>query len=62
MSSCLDCQYLGFERFGRGETAARCFAPFPPPWGNGRIVGNPTKQLIPERIERPVWCEKEDRE
>ena len=60
MGSCAGCEYLGFERFRDGETAARCFAPFPPPWGNGRVVGNPTKQLIPERIERPAWCRKDE--
>lgn len=62
MGSCAGCEYLGFERFRDGETAARCFAPFPPPWGNGRVIGNPTPRLLPEKIERPKWCEKEDRE
>lgn len=60
MHSCEGCEHLGFERFRGGYTAARCFAPFPPPWGNGRVIGNPTPNMLPEKIERPKWCEKED--
>lgn len=56
MLSCEGCEYLGFERFRSGYTAARCFAPLAPPWGNGRVIGNPTPRLLPEKIERPKWC------
>lgn len=62
MGSCEGCEYLGFERFRSGHTAARCFAPLAPPWGNGRVIGNSTPRLLPEKIERPKWCEKEDQE
>lgn len=58
MLSCEGCEYLGFERFRSGYTAARCFAPLAPPWGNGRVIGNPTPRLLPEKIERPKWCER----
>lgn len=49
MLSCEGCEYLGFERFRDGYTAARCFAPLAPPWGNGRVIGNPTPRLLPEK-------------
>lgn len=58
MNSCAGCKHLRSEQFRGGYIAARCFAPLPPPWGNGRVVGNPLPKLLPEKIERPKWCER----
>jgi len=24
------------------------------------VIGNPTPNMLPEKIERPAWCEKEE--
>lgn len=58
-STCAGCEYLKFEVFPHGRRAARCFAPLPAPWGNGRVVGNPVSNRYTITIERPKWCRKE---
>lgn len=61
-STCAGCENLKFEVFPNGRRAARCFAPLPAPWGNGRVVGNPVPKyadFMLNYIERPVWCRKE---
>lgn len=58
-STCAGCEYLKFEVFPHGRLAARCFDPEKRMWGEGRVVGNPNRAIMPERIERPAWCRKE---
>ena len=58
MLSCEGCEYLGFERFRSGYTAARCFAPMAPPWGNGRVCC-PKKSSAPSGAKRRTENEKQ---
>ena len=60
-STCAGCGYLKIEDIPGGKKAARCFDPQKRIWGAGRVVGVPCRVLMPNHIERPVWCRKEQR-
>lgn len=55
--NCRECQQLSSEHWPHDVTAFRCMADAPHPFGNGRVVGNPSK-FIPARIDAPAWCPK----
>lgn len=61
MDNCDGCIWFKREPFEKNRMAARCFAPLPPPWGNGRVIGNPAPQLLPKNTERPKWCERKEK-
>lgn len=57
MQNCLMCENIKAEQWAHGVTAFRCMAELPSPWGNGRVVGTPSR-FIPVRIDLPAWCPK----
>lgn len=56
MHNCIGCEALGFERYRNGSIVPRCYAPWPPCYGNGRVIDNPSPEIIPKRILAPKWC------
>lgn len=55
-NSCDGCTALKFETFSNGKIAARCFGPWPPCNGTGRVINNPARRIITSKIKAPAWC------
>lgn len=60
MKTCEGCDFLEIEPCPHGACNTRCMAPFPKPWGNGRVLTH-YRLGVPQlhREERPKYCTKE---
>lgn len=57
-STCDGCEYLKIEDIAGGKKIARCFDPQKRIWGVGRVMDVPRRVIMPNCIERPVWCRR----